>query len=78
MPIAVGAVLGGLVGFLMRPAIPLLGQLPFETVITRGSQLSGFDLLLRSTAEQSFNYVLMGTIAGALVGYLLPRLVRKG
>jgi len=62
-----GAVLGGLVGFLMRPSLPLVGQLPFSTVITRGSNLTGLDMLLKSTAEQSFNYMLIGAIVGAVV-----------
>ena len=62
-----GAVLGGLIGFLLRPSLPLIGQLPFSTVITRGSNLSGLDVILKSTAEQSFNYMLIGAIVGAVV-----------
>lgn len=62
-----GAVLGGLIGFLLRPSLPLIGQLPFRTVITRGSELSGLDVILKSTAEQSFNYMLIGAIVGAVV-----------
>lgn len=62
-----GAFLGGLVGFLLRPSLPLIGQLPFKTVITRGSNLTGLDVLLKSTAEQSFNYMLIGVVVGAVL-----------
>ena len=62
-----GAILGGLVGFLLRPSVPFLGQLPFSTVITRGSNLTGLDVILKSTAEQSFNYLVIGAIVGAVV-----------
>lgn len=62
-----GFFLGGLVGFLLRPSLPLIGQLPFQTVITRGSNLTGIDMLLKSTAEQSFNYLLIGAIVGAVI-----------
>src|SRR5579864_2157151 len=62
-----GAILGGLVGFLLRPSVPFLGQLPFSTVITRGSNLTGLDVILKSTAEQSFNYLVIGAVVGAVV-----------
>lgn len=72
-----GAVLGGLVGFLLRPSLPLIGQLPFSTVITRGSNLSGIDMLLKSTAEQSFNYLVIGVIVGAVVLALAAGMIGK-
>jgi hypothetical protein len=33
----IGFVLGGFSGFLLRPSVPLVGQLPLETVLTRES-----------------------------------------
>lgn len=72
-----GAILGGLVGFLLRPSLPLIGQLPFSTVITRGSNLSGIDMLLKSTAEQSFNYMVIGVIVGAVVLALAAGMIGK-
>lgn len=69
-----GAVIGGLLGFFFRPSVPFLGQLPMATVLTRGSNLTGLDMLLRGTAEQSFNYVLIGVIAGAAAGFLLVQM----
>lgn len=72
-----GAVLGGLVGFLLRPSLPLIGQLPFSTVITRGSNLSGIDMLLKSTAEESFNYMVIGVIVGAVVLALAVGMIGK-
>jgi hypothetical protein len=50
-----GAIVGAFVGYLMRPAAFGVGQLDFETVISRGSNLHGLDQLLVSTAEASFN-----------------------
>jgi hypothetical protein len=64
----VGFLVGGFVGFQLRPAAFLVGQLPFGTVITRGSNLSGLDVLLVSTAQTSFNYMLAGAVLGAACG----------
>jgi uncharacterized membrane protein AbrB (regulator of aidB expression) len=62
-----GALVGGLLGFLFRPSAPMIGQLPFDAVITRGSDLKGVEGFLRPTAEVSFNYVLGGAIIGCVV-----------
>ena len=64
---ALGAIVGATIGFLVRPSVPLIGQLPLDVVLTRGANLSGLDMLLRSTAEQSFNYMVIGAIVGAVV-----------
>jgi hypothetical protein len=64
----VGLLVGGFVGFQLRPAAFFVGQLPFETVISRGSNLSGLDALLVSTAQTSFNYMLAGAVLGAVCG----------
>lgn len=66
-----GFLVGGFIGFLLRPAAFLVGQLPFETVIARGSNLSGLDKLLVSTAQTSFNYMLVGAILGAVAGFVI-------
>ena len=63
-----GSAVGMLLGFLLRPSLPFFGQLSFGTVITRGSTLEGLNRLLVPAAEQSFNYLLVGTILGALIG----------
>jgi len=73
MPMFLGAAIGGFLGFLLRPSVPLVGPLPFETVITRGANLTGLDSLLRGVAETSFNYMLVGVVAGALVGWVVKR-----
>jgi hypothetical protein len=73
----VGGLIGGTVGFLLRPSIPLLGQLPLTTVLTRGSNLTGLDLILKGTAEQSFNYLLIGLLLGAVAGILLSNMKRS-
>jgi hypothetical protein len=64
----VGGVLGGFVGFLLRPSPMLIGQLPFETVLLRGANLRGMDMLLVPVAQTSFNMVVAGAIIGAVVG----------
>jgi len=60
-------VLGTFLGFFFRPSVPLVGQLPLGVVLTRGATLNGLDILLRSTAEQSFNYLLVGGVVGAVL-----------
>ena len=72
-----GGLAGGFVGFLLRPSVPIVGQLPFETVITRGANLRGLDELLISTAQTSFNYMLAGALAGALIGAAIGRFMPK-
>lgn len=66
----VGLSIGGAVGFLLRPSVPLMGQLPFTTVITRGANLRGLDQLLLGYARSSFNYVVAGIVLGAIVGLI--------
>jgi hypothetical protein len=66
----VGLLIGGVVGFLLRPSVPLMGQLPFTTVITRGANLRGLDQLLLGYARSSFNYVAAGIVLGAIVGLI--------
>ena len=65
-----GLLIGLVVGFLLRPAVPLLGQLPFSTVIARGSNLQGLDQLLVGYARTSFNYLIAGMVLGAAVGWI--------
>jgi uncharacterized membrane protein YfcA len=71
-----GVILGGVIGFLLRPSAMLVGQLPFETVISRGENLQGLDKLLVSTAQTSFNMMVVGAIIGAVIGVVLARLLR--
>jgi hypothetical protein len=69
--IIVGLVLGTIVGFLVRPSIPLLGQLPFitmlELVVTGGDGLEGLFVPL---AQRSFMYMMVGGIVGGFLGWL--------
>ena len=76
----VGCLLGGFLGFFLRPAAGINGQLSFLTVISRGADLS--DAVLISTARASFNYLVGGVSIGAMSGLvgasaLLARLSRK-
>ena len=66
----VGLSVGGVVGFLLRPSVPFLGQLPFTTVITRGANLRGLDQLLTGYARTSFNYLVAGMILETVIGLI--------
>lgn len=73
----VGAVVGGAVGYLYRPSAFMVGQLPFEHVITRGKSLKGLDQVMVPFAEKSFNYLLAGIVIGAVVGLVVSILLDK-
>ena len=66
----IGLLIGGGVGFLLRPIVPFMGQLPFSTVISRGANLHGLDQLLVGYARTSFNYLIAGMVVGAVVGLI--------
>jgi len=65
-----GLLIGAVVGFLLRPGVPFMGQLSFSTVITRGTNLHGLDQLLVGYARTSFNYLIAGTVTGAVIGLI--------
>ena len=75
--IVLGTVIGAVIAFLVRPSLPLIGQLPFATVITRGANLRGLDVLAKSTAETSFNYVAIGALVGLAAGVAISRIGRS-
>src|SRR5256885_15285161 len=66
----IGLVIGGIVGFLLRPSVPFMGQLPFGTVIRRGANLHGLDQLLVGYARTSFNYLIAGMLLGVVIGLI--------
>lgn len=76
-----GFLIGSLVGFLARPSAFLIGQLSFETVISRGANLKGMDQMLVPLAQQSFNIMLIGaiigTVAGVVIGYFVGKMKAK-
>lgn len=76
--VLLGLALGGFVGFLLRPSAMLVGQLPFETVVSRGANLQGLDKILVPTAQMSFNVMVVGAIIGAVAGAALGRLITGG
>jgi hypothetical protein len=65
-----GLFIGGVVGFLLRPGVPLMGQLPFSTVITRGANLRGLDQIFTGYARTSFSYLVAGMVLGAVIGLI--------
>lgn len=77
MPTIIGMIIGRIVGYWFRPSVPLIGQLPFETVITRGQGLRGLEVILKGVAEQSFNHMVVGVIIGAVAGFVLARMAQN-
>ncbi|WP_048205243.1 hypothetical protein [Methanococcoides methylutens] len=73
----IGALIGGTVGYLLRPSAPLVGQLPFDVVITRGSNLQGLERMVIPTAEASFNYIVAGVIIGAILFWIISIQLKK-
>lgn len=65
------AFIGFILGFLFRPAIPLIGQVPFSAAITGGLFLHGIEKLTRSYAQESFEYMVGFAIVGGLLGYVV-------
>jgi hypothetical protein len=76
--VLLGGAVGGVLGYLLRPSIPMLGQLPFQAVITRGESLSGMDLMLKGAAETSFNYMVVGALIGCLAAVTLVKTSSHG
>jgi ACS family hexuronate transporter-like MFS transporter len=62
-----GGICGAIVAFLFRPADAAAGQLALDAVLTRGLFLTGSQNALVPLAQTSFNYLLVGIAAGALV-----------
>lgn len=72
-PILIGGIIGGIVGFVMRPEVFLVGQLPLSIVLTAGTTLQGMDRMLASAAQKSFMFLLAGVAIGALLGAVIGR-----
>ncbi|HEX8888340.1 MAG TPA: zinc ribbon domain-containing protein [Pyrinomonadaceae bacterium] len=69
--IIIGFLVGAFIGFQLRPSVPLVGQLPFDVVISQGSNLRGLDRMLVSSAQASFNIMIVGGVLGAIVGAII-------
>ncbi|MDO8721408.1 MAG: hypothetical protein Q7J31_04175 [Syntrophales bacterium] len=63
-----GFFVGAILGFLFRPSVFLIGQLPFSAVITRGANLQGMDQMLIPAAQSAFNVMVAVAIVGTLIG----------
>lgn len=73
----IGIIFGASIGYFYRPPAVLIGQLPFDVVITRGGNLKGFDQIYLETAKTSFNYLLIGGIAGAIIGAMVGMKIKS-
>ncbi|OYV99113.1 MAG: hypothetical protein B7Z62_01780 [Deltaproteobacteria bacterium 37-65-8] len=72
-----GFIVGASIGYFYRPPGLFIGQLPFDVVITRGGNLKGLDQMYLDVAKTSFNYLLIGGIAGAILGAVAGRTMTK-
>ncbi len=83
LPAAGLGMLGALLGFLIRPSAPEVGQLPFSAIIMipRGagatSPFSEPDPVLIAVAQSSFNMVMAGAILGLAVAFGLSVLAAR-
>ena len=73
-----GFLLGAFVGYLYRPPALLIGQLPFQYVITRGTTLKGIDQIYIPVAEKSFDYLLVGGVVGVALALAAVGMLKKG
>jgi hypothetical protein len=75
--ILAGLLIGASIGYFYRPPAILVGQLPFDVVITRGGNLKGLEQVYLETAKTSFNYLLIGGFGGALLGAVIGIMTTK-
>jgi hypothetical protein len=73
----IGFLLGASIGYFYRPVAVLVGQLPFDVVITRGGNLKGLDQIYLDIAKTSFNYLFFGGIVGAIFGAIVGMKITK-
>ena len=74
----IGAAVGGTLGFLARPSIPLIGRLPLDAVLTRASTYHGLASgYIHRVADRSLAILLLGIVVGGLVGYFADRTGEK-
>ncbi len=74
---SIGLIIGASIGYFYRPSAVFIGQLPFDVVITRGGNLKGLDQIYLETAKTSFNYLMIGGIAGAIIGVIVGIKTKK-
>jgi hypothetical protein len=73
-----GAVIGGILGFLARPSIPIIGRLPLDAVLTRASTYHGLvSGYIHRVADRSLAILILGTVVGGLLGYLADRAAER-
>ena len=74
----IGAVIGGTLGFLTRPSIPIIGRLPLDAVLTRASTYHGLASgYIHKVADRSLAILVLGIVVGGVVGYLADRAGNK-
>gem|GEM_PF-3168674 len=74
----IGTVVGGTLGFLARPSIPIIGRLPLDAVLTRASTYHGLASgYIHGIADRSLGILMVGLVLGGLVGYVADRTAGK-
>ena len=66
----VGLLIGGAIGFLLRPSTPA-GPLSFWTVFTRAGNTPGASVAMVDTAHTAFYIMVLAAVIGAAVGIFL-------
>lgn len=73
-----GAVIGGTLGFLARPSIPIVGRLPLDAVLTRAKTYHGLGSgYIHGVADRSLGILVLGVVVGGLIGYIADRAANK-
>jgi hypothetical protein len=74
----IGAVTGGVLGFLARPSIPIIGRLPLDAVLTRATTYHGLGSgYIHGVADRSLAILVLGVVVGGFIGYLADRVASK-
>lgn len=73
-----GMLVGGIIGFTLRPSIPSIGQLPFEDVIEMGGNFQSLDPRAGYIALISLLYMASGLILGLTFGSIAVELLHQG
>ena len=72
-----GAVAGGITGFLIRPAALSGEKLPFYAVLSHGSSPALLDNVFNQLARDSFNVMAACTVIGLIIGMVAGYFVKS-
>jgi hypothetical protein len=70
-----GSFVGSIIGLLLRPSLPLVGQLPISLILASGK--AGADPLVAAIAKESFDLLQNGFILGGIFGFIAGVVIRN-